>query len=208
MTDKLLVWNGRSYSYFRHAYNNTGSNERAIEVPIALGYLDQAKDKKILEIGNVLSHYMDEFDHLVIDKHERAPGVMNVDIQDYSSKAQFDLIVSVSTLEHVGWDEHKYGPGSKRDRDPEKLGRVLEKIRAMLAKGGTFVTTMPIGYNPGMDERLSDGRIRCDEMYWFERTGMTEWRESTPETVLKTRYGNPHPNANGLFIGIDHAADC
>jgi hypothetical protein len=38
----------------------------------------------------------------VLDKYEQAPGVINEDVVSFSPPQKYDLIVSVSTLEHVG----------------------------------------------------------------------------------------------------------
>jgi hypothetical protein len=62
------------------------------------------KERNILEIGNVLSHYF-PVNHDIVDKYEKADGVINQDVVHFYSPKKYDLIVSVSTLEHVGWDE-------------------------------------------------------------------------------------------------------
>ena len=36
----------------------------------------------MLEVGNVLRHYRPQLDHLVVDKYEHAPGVLNRDVLD------------------------------------------------------------------------------------------------------------------------------
>ena len=59
-------------------YNVTWSNERCVEVSLGRWYLEQV-DGPVLEIGHVLGHYgMNE--HTVLDKFEKAKGVINEDI--------------------------------------------------------------------------------------------------------------------------------
>ncbi|HAL04611.1 MAG TPA: hypothetical protein DCP58_05820, partial [Verrucomicrobiales bacterium] len=55
---------------FYHGYNMTWANERAVEVPIAREYLGRHTGQRVLEVGNVLSHYGD-VDHVVLDKYEQ-----------------------------------------------------------------------------------------------------------------------------------------
>ena len=87
------------YLYDRHKF--TWLTERAVEVPVAQALVDQHAPDKVLEIGNVLSHYRPQ-QHLVVDKYEQAPGVLNRDVLDLGGLGRFDLIVAISTLEHVG----------------------------------------------------------------------------------------------------------
>src|SRR4030042_5946077 len=56
--DQTFSFNEKLLNYFYHPYNETWDNERAIEIPIALSFLNENKNKEILEIGNVLSHYV------------------------------------------------------------------------------------------------------------------------------------------------------
>ena len=44
--------------------------------------------------------------HDVLDKYEKGNNVINDDVVSFSTEVKYDLIVSVSTLEHVGWDEN------------------------------------------------------------------------------------------------------
>jgi len=51
----------------------------------------------------VLSHYF-AVKHDIVDKYEIAPSVVNEDLVNFKPGKKYDLIVSISTLEHVGWD--------------------------------------------------------------------------------------------------------
>lgn len=68
----------RSYHYFCHRYNTTWKNERAVEVPIIWDIVRNFTGR-ILELGNVLSHYY-PVTHYVVDKYEKAKGVINSDV--------------------------------------------------------------------------------------------------------------------------------
>ncbi|GAH93498.1 unnamed protein product, partial [marine sediment metagenome] len=133
------------YNYFYHRYNSTWGNERAIEVPVVWDIVKKYKGKHILEVGNVLSHYFPT-QHTILDKYEKASGVINLDVVDFQPAEKYDLIVSISTLEHVGWDE--------KPREPRKILRALENLKRCSALGGQIVVTLPLGYNREIDKLL------------------------------------------------------
>src|SRR5579872_7186960 len=70
---------GKTYLYFWHRYNATWRNERAVEIPIAREFIAQSRGGNVLEVGNVLSHY-GPVQHDVLDKYEKAEGVINEDV--------------------------------------------------------------------------------------------------------------------------------
>jgi len=57
-------------------------------------------------------------------------------------------IVSISTIEHMGWDE--------TPRDPKKIPLALENLIECLVPGGEIVVTLPIGYNTYLDKLLKE----------------------------------------------------
>ena len=137
--------------YFYHKANATWTNERAIEIPIMCEHIKKHPNSRMLEIGNVLSHYF-RMSHDVVDKYEKAPGVINQDVVEYTPDYCYDLIISISTLEHVGWDE--------TPRDPEKIFLAIENLKKILAPGGKLVITLPIGENPALDSYLEKKEIK------------------------------------------------
>jgi SAM-dependent methyltransferase len=194
---KTFSINGRTYRYFLHYYNNTWGNERAVEVPFVWDIVKKAKEeeKKVLEIGNVLSNYF-SIGHDVIDKYEKSnyPRLLNVDFNDFNPSEKYDLIVSISTFEHIG----KIDP-------PEFRGKVVDAVRharKLLAPGGTAVITVPAGYNEFLDRAIKDGRISFSKTVCMERhQKRNEWKETTLETALGKPYIRPFPGATGLIIG-------
>jgi hypothetical protein len=182
------------YRYFVHGYNVTWRNERAVEIPIALRLLDQAGAGRVLEVGNVLSHY-GRRGHDVVDKYESVPGVINADIVEMNTDRRYDLILAISTLEHVGFDEER--------RDVEKPRRAVARMLAMLAPGGTLLVTVPLGYNESLDTDLREGAIAFDDLRYLKRTSAdNRWLEVSAAEVQTVAYGHPFPWANGLAIGI------
>jgi SAM-dependent methyltransferase len=188
-----FVFQGRDYRYFHHLYNATWTNERAVEVPIVRRAIEEAREARLLEIGNVLGHYF-RLGHDVVDKYESGAGILNRDIVDFRPQEPYDLIVSISTLEHVGWDED--------DRDPGKISRAVEHIRTLLAPGGRAIVTLPFGYNPHLDELVAAGALDVDREHFLLRLGQCEWREVDKADLGRPAYGRPFPGANGLMIGV------
>lgn len=132
--------------YFLHRYNSTWRNERCIEVAAALQFLNQHPGGRCLEFGNVLANYDVSRPDVVVDLYERTAGVTNIDIVDFTDEFGFDLVVSLSTLEHVGWDESP--------RHPEKALAALIRLRQLLRPGGRCLISVPMGCNPALDEYI------------------------------------------------------
>ena len=185
---------GRTYPYFRHWHVTTFLNERTVETPIVVDEVQRGRPTRLLEFGNVLGHYF-RSSHVVVDKYEVASGVLNVDVVDYDADEPFDMIVSISTLEHVGWDE--------TPREPDKTIRGVENLARLLAPGGRLVFTFPLGYNPHLDAHLAAGRMPFTEVRYLRRISVrNEWVEATSAEVDGMTYGSPYVYGNAVAIGI------
>jgi len=145
-SQKYFEFQGKKYRYFYHLYNRTVASERVIEIPIAKKYTDQFKGKNILEVGNVLSHYF-QINHDVLDKYEKAPGVINKDVVSFNAVKKYDLIISVSTMEHVGYLGDK-------ERNPVKFSKGIKNLKKQLKKRGLMVVTLPIFFNPYIAKKI------------------------------------------------------
>jgi len=183
---------GVVYQYFYHAYNQTYCNERAVEIPIVWSIVQRVPPERVLEVGNVLSHYFPTR-HDVVDKYERVPRVQNVDVVDFRPTQPYDLIVSISTLEHVGFNEQPL--------EPEKPWRAIRHLQSCLSPQGRLVITIPVGFNPHLDRMLQEGRIPLDDPLYLRRISSdNRWREATWEDIRGARYGDPYRNGNGLVV--------
>jgi SAM-dependent methyltransferase len=191
---RSFTFGGRTYRYFHHRANMTWVNERAVEMPIFIALLDEAREARgrVLEVGNVTGQYRPHA-HDVVDKYERGPGVLNEDVVDYAPAEPYDLIVSISTIEHVGFDEDV--------KDPEKIGVALRHLASLLKPGGRVVVSLPVGYNPELDERIRAQALPFTEWGYLERTGKWTWEEATLERVAGKAYNTPYEAANGMVIG-------
>jgi len=183
------------YRYFYHPYNRTVRNERCVEIPIALAWMRRFQGARILEVGHVLGHY-GVAGHDVVDKYERSGGVIAADIVEFTPATPYDLIVSISTLEHVGWDEVP--------KEPEKLRHALAHLeRHCLVQGGTLLATFPLGYNAFLDAALRQGTLPFSHASYLRRLSKwAHWEECTATAAEGTRYGAPYPGANALAVCV------
>ena len=189
-----FTFRGKSYRYFWHRYNATWRNERAIEIPIARSFLAGVSPDNVLEIGNVLSHY-GPVTHELVDKYEQTQGIRNEDVCDFRSNKKYELILSISTLEHVGWDEEP--------RDETKVLRAIENLRDLLAPKGKLVVTIPVGYNPPLDRMIEQGRIVFSERTYLKRNPRrNEWHEASDEEVRHPQYDRQANCAHELLFGV------
>lgn len=189
---KTFTLNGRVYRYAVHLANATFRVERAVEIPIALEMFPWTGN--VLEIGNVLSQYS-PLQHDIMDKYEKGDGVQNIDVVDYNPNKRYDLIVSISTLEHVGWDE--------TPREPEKLLIAVKALKALLTDKGKMLVTVPLGYNEFLDQCIKDGSFGFSRTLFMVRTShMNDWKQTDFEEASAHKYGEIYPCANGIAIVI------
>lgn len=201
-SNNKFVFRNKEYYYFVH--ENSWATERVVEIPIILNHID--KNKHILEFGNVLFQFVDaNWD--IVDKYDKGKGVINEDIVDFKPKEKYDLIVSISTLEHVGFNE-KVGLGElvKAD-DEEDNDKIIEAIINLknncLKPNGKIIATVPLGYNKKMDKKLFDNKLGFDELFFLKRTSKSnEWKEIEKNDVIEPQYGYPYPCANYICVGI------
>jgi len=190
---RKFIFQEKEFNYFYYPYNATWRNERAIEIPIVWEAVKNCNGK-ILEFGNVLSYYF-SVNYDILDKYEKAKGVINEDIINFKPKNKYDLIVSISTLEHVGWDE--------KPREPEKILKAIGKLKDILKKDGKMIITMPLGYNTEMDKMIKTGKIKFDRQYFLKRISRdNQWKEIALENIENIEYNKPFRFANLMFIGV------
>jgi hypothetical protein len=190
---RTFSFRGRRFPYFIHWYNTTFDNERAVEVSLARFLLSHHPGQRILEVGNVLSHYL-PVSHSILDKYEKGNGIIHEDVVSYRPQQPYDLILSFSTLEHVGFDEVP--------RDPEKIVRTLANLRRCLAPGGRLFATIPVDYNPGLTPLLRAETL-FDRQYYLRRVSAgNRFEECTKEEALRHRFNHPYSFGNALVIGL------
>jgi predicted O-methyltransferase YrrM len=124
-------WDGHYLHYHDHPYNRTRWNERAVEVAIGLHEVEQVPPNRVLEVGAVLPHYSNR-GHFVIDLEEQLRDVFNADVLTWEPDQDYDLILSISTLEHLP--------------DLDAMQAAVARMKSWLAPGGTLLLTLPYGW--------------------------------------------------------------
>jgi SAM-dependent methyltransferase len=187
-----FVFDGVRHHYLRDLYNWTWLNERAVEVPLAAAVLAAHRAQRVLEVGNVLGHHQ-PVTHTVADKYEQAPGVLNVDVADLDLPGPYDLILAVSTLEHVGLDEEV--------QDPGKPARAVERLASLLAPGGLLWCTVPVGYNADLDRQVRSGELGFTRLTGLRRLGPSNrWEQVPVEQVWGIPYDRLLYTAHAVVV--------
>ena len=191
---KTFRFRGADCNYFYHPYNLAWRNERTVEIPIARGFLAAHEGQEILEVGNVLSHYL-PVTHDILDKYEVADGVISEDVLCFAPRKQYDLIISISTLEHIGYDEDP--------KDPGKVINAVENLAGLLAPGGVMMATVPLGYNPEFDRLLKQREIPFSDVFALRRVpGKNKWVETDFESVKGDGYTRNRFRADAIIVGV------
>ena len=187
-------YKGNVYPYFNGTYNGTRLNERAVEVPIALSYLNQSL--RALEVGAVLPHYIPLWPmcaHECIDLNEQFNCVVNADVLTYQPNGKFGLVVSISTLDHLN--------------SANEVRMAVERMKSWLVPGGLLFITLPanqpaeIGGGPWLDEMVLSGELgmsvtRMDKVNAIHHL----WEERPLLTSPSLAYGTPTANANTVYL--------
>lgn len=196
LRNKVFTFDQNTYTYCIHPHNQTWRNERAVEIPIFKTLIDQYSAKDVLEVGNVLSYY-GFMRHDVVDKYEFTlfQRVIREDFLSFQTEKKYSLIISISTIEHIGWDEVP--------RTPEKVLQVLPRFDTLLKVNGKAVVSIPLGQNQFLNEALQDGSFPLSQSYFLRRLSVdNQWEATDAQTAFRCKYGDPYPNANALLIGI------
>lgn len=194
LAERRFVLDGDSYAYHVAPGTRTWDNERAVELPVIWRELQRrGHSGGVLEVGNVLGNYF-EIAHPVLDKYEQDRSVTwNEDVVTFEPPFAPELILSISTLEHVG---HSESP-----RNPGKFQEALDAVTGWLAPGGRLVFTVPIGYNPAVREYLDSSHPTRVAVRCMRRTTLDNlWVQADYAEVRDVRYDRPFRCANAIAI--------
>ena len=190
--NETFTLNGAEFPYFYSWDNWTWLNERTVEIPIALAALAAVSADRVLEVGAVMPHYT-AVSHRVVDKYEDGPGIEQADILDLHADQQYDLVLSISTVEHVGWDE--------TPRDSGKALLAIERLKAFVAPGGELLVTLPVGYHPPLEAalRASTETFTGVEALRCSRRSRA-WSQVSPKSVAGVSYNPLTYSASAVLI--------
>jgi len=194
-----FLWNGQWLDYFDHRYNHTALNMRRVEIPIARWFMSRHPGR-MLEIGNVLAHY-GPCTWPVVDLRER--GAINADVMTWRPKKMVDTLVSISTIEHIGFG--RYAVDGRRIHPAMVLGR----FRSFLSEGGQALVTAPTGYNPILDAALRCGTTGADRLWFMRFMGKGEWAECPMDEAMamSPRTCSGRWSGGVVILALDHGLE-
>ena len=122
------------------------SSERAIEIPLAIDFLSHyALEGSITELGCVLPYYiLKRASHAVYDLTDDHPQCIKRDIRTLGDDELKGVIVSISTLEHLGLPEYGIEEGHADEG--------VSLLKQVIANAHKYFITVPIGYNKVLDD--------------------------------------------------------
>jgi SAM-dependent methyltransferase len=183
-----------------------GFDERVVEYAWLASRLPRGK---VLDAGSTLNHAhilerllprIDEL-HVVTLAPEAVefPSVSYAyaDLRELPYEdGSFDVVVSLSTLEHVGMDQSTYGIEAPRAEDPAAaLGQAVEELKRVLSPGGTLLTTVPYGApeDHGWFRQLDRAEVESlggeIVVYRYDAHG---WQMSSLEAAAHEHYHDHH----------------
>ncbi len=112
--------------------------------------------------------------------------------------------MSISTFEHIGFDEvARYSTIKDSGVKPTALLAAIRNTCNLLKEGGIFIFTVPLGFNTFLDERVADNGLSLSKAYFLKRISSdNKWVEISSDRVAGARYNDPFPCANVLLVGV------
>lgn len=193
---KGFLFNNQTIPYENSYYNTSFFNERSVEIPLIKELLKNYTNADFLEVGNVLMHYGYNTPRDIVDKYEISDGVLNIDIEEYRNK-KYSLILSISTLEHVGLDE------GEKIIDERKLERCIANIiDNLLVDKGLFIITLPVNYNHNVDKFIFDNKLFQEKFFIVKDNPFLNTWKKIDFDQIEVKYRKKPILIEEVFIGI------
>ena len=124
----------------------------------------------------------------------------------------FDLVFCVSTIEHAGFDNTRYGLPFEQ-KDPGAAARSLEEIARVLAPTGRLLVSVPFGRreergwmfqydHDAWDELIRKSPFRTLEQETFRLTEEGWERVNDPRSMGLLSYADEAPAAKGVLCSV------
>jgi len=188
-------------------------DERAIEIPWALARYDG--EPRVLDVGYAFAEPaylaglvgLGATELVGVDLAQaEVPGLQSVvaDVRELPfDDGSFDVVLCISTLEHVGRDNEVYAIDAARDDAGDE--RALRELHRVLARDGRLLVSVPTGEHDDQGWQLQ--RTPEDWIAVFERAGFLVyedelyvhgddgWRSATLDEARAARYGGSSAGA-------------
>ena len=197
LVKRTLLIDNTEISYLRplNFFNSLRIGERVVEIPIIQYLYMKEKPANVLEIGNVTSQWFHIPNLRIVDKYEIGENIINEDIDTFESNNKYDMIISISTIEHIGFDEEH--------KDPDKPFRVINKLVTLLKEHGTLIITVPLNYNPSMDLIIKNHiKLFSNAIFLRRISEFNNWMQVSYKDTLNLKYDSKYLKANAIAILI------
>ena len=116
----------------------------------------------------------------------------------------FDMVLSVSTIEHIGLDNEMLytSDASKRESSPDGYLAAVKEFRRVLKPGGVCLITVPFGMarNHGWFQVFDEGMVRsvvdafgpCTSRVDYFGFSSQGWASAAPETLREANFFDVH----------------
>lgn len=167
-----------------YSYNSPAGNERRIELPVGMWFINEYKDN-LIEIGEVLPFYGQK-NHTVYDLVKESEvtiikDALDVDYTDCN-------VVSLSTIEHIGKGDYGHAAESG------KAARVYDKIKK---EAKNYLISFPIGYNRELEKHLTDNN---EKYIIMKRDEHNMWTTAVGQTLADFEYNSPYHAGNAVVF--------
>jgi SAM-dependent methyltransferase len=130
----------------------------------------------------------------VLDKFEKGEGIINEDITNFRPLKQYDLIFSVSTFEHIGFDDEA------ENSSAAKIREAIAACRSFLKPAGKLVLTVPLGYNPELDRMIHNSELAASREFYLRRATRLDWVMTNQKEALTCPYKTRFPYASAILV--------
>jgi SAM-dependent methyltransferase len=189
-------------------------DERLVEYPWMLSQLPEDA-KNVLDAGSTLNHDF-ILDHsalrgkkitiMTLAPEENCFWRQNVSYvygdlrHTFFRDETFDSVVSLSVLEHIGFDTTIYTRrAGKIESNPEGYRDALAEFRRVLQPGGSCLISVPFGKRdvrswlqvfdaPMIEQVLADFRPSSHQVQYFRYTEKQEWQTSSQAEAANALY--------------------
>lgn len=136
-----------------------GFDERVVEIPLAIECASPETTKRILDAGATLNLFQFRghlsgdaaFVHFTQSGEAEEPqfdgprfSYLFGDLRELPFRdAWFDRVLCISTLEHVGMDNRRYGGAA--EKEPEAWRQAVAELKRVLSGDGTMMISVPFG---------------------------------------------------------------
>ena len=189
-----------------------GFDERVVEFPWVAS---RRLGGTVLDAGSTLNHLhvlkrlrqrMDDLHIVTLAPEEESFPELGIsyvygDLRELPFRdGTYDRVVSISTLDHVGMDNERFGSDVASAEDPQREAtRAIEELRRVLRPGGDLYLTVPVGRGDHFDWVRSFTLEELDELVeafgakdvresWFHHDGHKGWRRAERKDVSSARY--------------------